>query len=88
MQWLPLGLSFLSLDHLKLIPSSPQILKQAQRAEFIPNFGAPESVISAEFQTTLTILLMYFFAGVFSSHPLYDQTQGSGAVLTFPYFYR
>ncbi len=28
-------------------------------------------------------MLMYFFAGFLLSHPVYDQTQGSGAVFFF-----
>jgi len=36
------------LDHPRILPSSPQILKQAQRAEFFSNLGAPESIISGE----------------------------------------
>jgi hypothetical protein len=31
----------------------------------------------------LMLMLMYFFARFFESHPVYDQTQGSGAVFFF-----
>jgi len=30
-------------------------------------------------------MLMYFFAGFLLSHPVYDQTQGSGAVFFFSF---
>jgi hypothetical protein len=30
-------------------------------------------------------MLMYFFAGFFESHPVYDQTQGYGAVFVLLY---
>jgi hypothetical protein len=31
-------------------------------------------------------MLMYFLAGFFESHPVYDQTQGSGAVFVLLYW--
>jgi hypothetical protein len=30
-------------------------------------------------------MLMYFFVAFFESHPVYDQTQGSGAVFSLLY---
>jgi hypothetical protein len=32
-------------------------------------------------------MLLYFFAGFFESHPVYDQTQGTGAVFSWLYGY-
>ncbi len=33
------------------------------------------------------MLITYFFAGCFESHPVYDQTQGTGAVFSWLYAY-
>jgi hypothetical protein len=32
-------------------------------------------------------MVMYFFAVLFESHPVYDQTQGTGAVFSWLYGY-